>query len=234
MSHGQAMRSILGRSRVTQIVRPLESGGDVGVELRDARRDGDTPKRTPAFGRLPGGEGGEQRLAVGDGSRHRPRVVEARRERPAAVDRNEVERRLEAGDAAVGGGDADRAAGVAPERRVGETGCERGRRAAARAARDASGRDGIRDPAEVRIHRRDSVRELVQVRLADVRVARRLEAAYALRRRARHVIGEDRRAVGRRQPRGVEEILDGERNALARPVRPGEEDSFGWLGQRDG
>jgi hypothetical protein len=40
------------------------------------------------------------------------------------------------------------------------------------------------------------------------------------------VVGEDRRAVRRRQAGGVEEILDGERDPLARPLGPGEEDPF--------
>jgi hypothetical protein len=40
------------------------------------------------------------------------------------------------------------------------------------------------------------------------------------------VLGEQDRAVGRDEARGVEEILDRERNPLAGLLRAGEEDSF--------
>ena len=49
-------------------------------------------------------------------------MVEAGGERKTAVDRDEPVRRLEADDAAAGGGDADRAAGVGSQGRVGEPG----------------------------------------------------------------------------------------------------------------
>jgi hypothetical protein len=41
------------------------------------------------------------------------------------------------------------------------------------------------------------------------------------------VVGEQDRAVGRDESRGVEEVLDRERDSLADALRPGEEDSFG-------
>jgi hypothetical protein len=66
----------------------------------------------------------------------------------------------------------------------------------------------------------------VQVRLADVHVARRFEPQHRLGGRRRDVVGEDRRAVRRGQAGGVEEILDGERDPLARPLRPSEKDPF--------
>ena len=93
--------------------------------------------------------------------------------------------------AAAGGGDPDRAARVGAERRVGEPGRERGRRAAARAAGDPARERRVRDRPVVRVHGRDPVRELVQVRLADVRVAGGLEP--------RHGLGGLARARGRRR-----------------------------------
>ena len=133
-------------------------------------------------------------------------------------------RRLVPDDAAAGGGDPDRAGGVGAERCVREPGGDRGRRAAARAARDAAGEAWVGHVAEVRVLGGRAVRELVQIRLADVRVAGLLEQPHRGRRLAGHVPGEDRRAVGRLEPGRVEEILDGEPDPGRRWVRPGEED----------
>jgi hypothetical protein len=72
-----------------------------------------------------------------------------------------------------------------------------------------------------------AVGELVQVRLADVRVTGRLEAAHRLGGLRRHVLGEQDRAVGRHQAGRVEEILDRERDSLAASLRAGEEDPLG-------
>jgi hypothetical protein len=62
----------------------------------------------------------------------------------------------------------------------------------------------------VRILGRDAVGELVQVRLADVRVARALEPRDGLGRCSGDVVGEQDRPVRRRQAGGVEEVLDGQ------------------------
>jgi hypothetical protein len=154
-------------------------------------------------------------------------MVEGRRQREDAVERHEAERRLEPDDAAARGGDADRPAGVGAERGIGEAGGERGGRAAAGAARRPAGCDRVRDRPVMRVLRGDAIGELVQVRLADVREARRLEPRDGLRRTDRDVVGEDRRAVRRRQPGRVEQILDGERDACGRRrVGPGEKDAL--------
>jgi hypothetical protein len=151
-------------------------------------------------------------------------VVERRRERETAFERHETVGGLEADDAAAGGWDPNRAPAVAAKRGVDQVCCERRRRAAAGAAGDPSRRKGIRDRAEVRVLGRDAVGELVQVRLADVRVPGLFEAPDGFRRPRRNVLGEDRRPVRRRQPRGVEEVLDGERDPLRRLLRTREED----------
>ena len=169
----------------------------------------------------------EQGGAVRDRAGHRADVVEARRQRETTIRRHEVVGRLEADDAAARSRDPDRATGIRSERRVGETRSEGGRRAAARAARDAAGCGGIRHRAEVRVLRRDSVGELVQVGLADVGVAGGLEPQNACRRRRRNVVGEDRGAVRGRQACGVEQVLDGEWDAGGRRLRAREEDSVG-------
>jgi hypothetical protein len=66
--------------------------------------------------------------------------------------------------------------------------------------------------------------ELVQVRLADVRVTRRLEPAHDLGALGGHVLGEEDRAVGRDEAGRVEEVLDRELNPLTGLLGPGEED----------
>ena len=169
--------------------------------------------------------------ALADRARHRPGMVEARREREAALERDEPVARLEAGHAAARRWNTDRAARVASERRVGEPGRQRRRRAAARAARHPPGRRGVGRGPVVGVDRGDAVRELVQVRLSDIRVTGRLEAAYALGGPRRDVVGEDDRAVGRRQAFGVEEILDREGDAVCGLLRFGEKDAARLAGR---
>jgi hypothetical protein len=76
----------------------------------------------------------------------------------------------------------------------------------------------------VRVLGGDSVGELVQVRLAGVRIAGGLEQPNRLGGLARDVVGEERRAVRGGQPRGVEEILDGEPRAVAPRLQLGDPD----------
>jgi hypothetical protein len=135
-------------------------------------------------------------------------VVEGRRQREDAVEGDEPVGRLEADDAAAGGGDADRSARVGPERRVCEAGGERRSRAAARAAGDSARGDRVGDGAEVRVLGGDAVGELVEVRLPDVDVAFSLELGDCRGGPLRDVVGEDDRPVGRGEPGGVEEVLD--------------------------
>jgi hypothetical protein len=71
----------------------------------------------------------------------------------------------------------------------------------------------------------------MQVRLADVRVARRLEPPDRLGRPRRDVLGEQDRPVGRRQALGVEEVLDRQRDAVADGLGPREEDPGGRIRQ---
>ena len=115
----------------------------------------------------------EERSAAGDAPRHGSNVVEARCKGKAARGRDEVEGRLETDHAATRCRNADRPAGVGPERSFGEARCQRRSGTAGRAAGDPAGSEGIRDGAEVCVLRRDPVGELVQVRLADVRISGR-------------------------------------------------------------
>jgi hypothetical protein len=155
-------------------------------------------------------------------------VVEGRREWKDALEGDETERRLEASDGATRGRNTDRATRVRAERRVREAGGEGRRRSSARTARDAPGGDRVGNGAEVGVLRRDPVGELVEVRLPDVDVAGAFQTDDSLGRAGRNVVGEDRRAVGRRQTGCVEEILDRERDALRRNrLGPRQEDRVG-------
>ena len=69
----------------------------------------------------------------------------------------------------------------------------------------------------------DAVGELVQVRLADNRVTGRFEPKDGFGPLFRDVVAEDRGAVGRCQPGGVEQVLDTEANALPDLVGNGQE-----------
>ena len=149
-------------------------------------------------------------LARADRACHRPGVIEAGRERKDTVERDEPVARLEADDPAARGRDPDRAAGVRAERVLGEPRRDRGRRASARPSGHAPRIPRVRHRPEVRVDGRDPVRELVQVRLADVRIARRLESRHRLRAALRHVVRVDDRPVGSscrrsrtRPPRGA-------------------------------
>jgi hypothetical protein len=79
----------------------------------------------------------------------------------------------------------------------------------------------------VRVLGGDAVRELVQVRLADVAVPGGLEPEDGLGAPLGKVVGEDDRPVGRDQARGVEEVLDGEPDPRGGLRRAGEEDPLG-------
>src|SRR5204862_983875 len=142
-------------ARAHERVGVLEPG-DADLELLERAERDRTESRH---------EGAHQLEAAGDARRERADVVVAGREREAALRRHEVERRLEPGDAAPGRRNADRAARIAAERELDLPGGDRGRRAAARPAGEASRRARVRHRAEVWVLRADPVGELVQVRL---------------------------------------------------------------------
>ena len=111
---------------------------------------------------------------------------------------------------------------VGAERDVAQACGDGGCRAAARAAWVAASVERVLDVPEVLVLGRDPVRELVQVRLAEDGIAGALEARHGIRRPRGHVLLEDRRAIGRDQPRRVEEILDAQPDSLPDLVGQGE------------
>jgi hypothetical protein len=195
--------------------------GDAGDEVVERRGGRLEPRR----------ERPHHQLASGDVARHRPRVVEARRQREAAVERHEPERGLEARDTAARRRNPDRATRVRADRCLRQSGRQRRCVAAARPARDTPGRRRIRHPAVVLVLRGDAPGELVQVRLAHVHVARRLEPCNRRRRLRRHVVAEDRRAVGGAYAGGVEEILHRQCHPGACRLQLGYEDALVQCGK---
>ena len=161
----------------------------------------------------------EHERALGHRARHRADVIEAGREREAPVDRHAAVRGLEPRGAAGRRGDADRAAGVGAEADGREAGSERRGAAARGAARDVSGAARVADRPVERVLARHAPGELVQVRLADDHGAGIDEALHRAGRRDRHVIAEERRAVGRAHACRVQEILRRERDA-GEPAEP--------------
>ena len=152
-----------------------------------------------------------------DGASHRPDRVEGGAEREHAVDRDAAPARLQADEPAAGGRQPDRAARVRGEAEVAETGGERRRVAAGRAAGRPAGMRRVLHRPVPRVLARHAPGELVQVRLADDDGARADEALDRRRRPRRHVVGVDLRAVGRADPRGVDQVLDEQALPVQRP-----------------
>ena len=159
----------------------------------------------------------EQCRRLLDRAGQRPDVVARRREREDPVERYEPRRRLESDDAAVGGRDPDRAAGVGAERTVAHARRDECGRAAARPARRSALVPRVERHPVRRIHA--SGRVLEQVRLAEElgagRSQPRDDGCVALgRRRDAH-----RRGVRRDDAAHVDVVLDGDDGAVQRPVR---------------
>jgi hypothetical protein len=64
----------------------------------------------------------------------------------------------------------------------------------------------------------------VKVRLADLHVSGRLEATHRLGGSLGHMVGEDRRPVGRPHARRVEDVLDRQARPVGGRLEPGDED----------
>ena len=146
-----------------------------------------------------------------------PTVSACRRQREDRIDRNEPERRLEPDDAAVGGRDPDRAAGVAAERVVAHACRDECGRAAARSARRSRLVLRVERHAVRRVHA--SGRVLEQVRLAEElgagRPQPRNDGCVALSRRR----DADGRGVRRHDAAHVDVVLDGDDDTVQRTGR---------------
>src|SRR5262249_8210244 len=134
-------------------------------ERPDVRRNGARGRGRVLW--IVAGERLEHDGDVRDVARERPNLIERRGVRDHAEARHAAVRRLQPGDAPEGGGEAEGAAGVGPERGVALPGGDRDRGAARGSARDARGIPGVPRRAERGVLGRGAHRELVAVELPD-------------------------------------------------------------------
>ena len=168
--------------------------------------------------RVEPGNRAQDRRGIGHAARHRPDVVQRLAQRKHAVAADFSVRRLDADDPAAGRRKADRAAGVRSQRAE----AQRRRGGHARSARRRA-RPMLRAP---RVHgRRDGrmvagQRELGHREFAEHDRARLVEAVH----HGRVEVGLEIRIHGRRRggrnPRGVTQVLDRDRNAVQQSPIP--------------
>ncbi len=153
---------------------------------------------------------------VGDRSGQRPHMIELAAERDHAGGGDLPPLRLQSHDAARGGGNADRSAGIGSDRAERHARRHGDRRTAARTSRRSSGIVGISRRAEARIFRGRAERELMKVGLADEHRAGLAQTACHRRVGRRHVILAHERPGRRGRAFAVDQILERERNAVQR------------------
>ena len=165
--------------------------------------------------RVEAGNRAQDRRGVGHAARHRPDVVQRLAQGKHAVAADFSVRRLDADDAAAGRRKPDRAAGVRPQRP--ETQRRRGRdaRAARRRARPMRRTPRVDGRLDGRVIA--GQRELRHRELAEQNGARPIEAVH----HGRVEVGREVRVHGRRRggrnPRGVTQVLDRDRDAMQQP-----------------
>src|SRR5690348_11256252 len=205
----------------------LDARADEGIRvIEPGEADAQLTERLELDGGELRGERAHQVRAARDGRGDRPDVVVARCEREATVLGHEPPGRLEADDAAPGGRDADGPARIGAERELDVAGGDGRGGAAARSAREPARVPRVRNRAEMRVLRRDPVRELVQVRLACDGISRLLEPGDGHGALRGYVLGEERGPVRRDEAGGVEQVLDRDRRPASRFLRAREPDAL--------
>ena len=224
---GRAQRARRAEDRSGDLA--IRVGFDPGAGERDLHRadrplDADFDRLLRAHGIAPivAGDGGEQQRAVRSAARERPDGVERMRKRHRAVARHPAPGRLQAGDAAGGGGQAHRATGVGAERAEHQARGDRGARAARGAAGDVVRVPGVAAVAPVLVVPGRPVSELGHVERADIERARGVEALERGRGLSGRPAAPDLRAAVRYLAGAVEHVLvrerDGAEGAFARAV----------------
>ena len=230
LAHEDARARAVGRAATRRSPPREERGGRLDTrahervgELRPGDADPDLLERLDSAG----SKSVRARRASARRRRRRgpsARRVVARRQRPAAVERDEPVRRLEADDAAAGGGDPDRAAGVGTERRVGEPGV-------------SAAADPPLEPPATRPGRAGSARRRSAGSPRSCRTRTRAgsscrrsrsrppRAAHRGGRRAGTWSAKIGGAVGRLEPGRVEQVLDRQPDARAGRLRLSQEDA---------
>ena len=158
------------------------------------------------------------RRRIGHRQREDRDAVEAAARGHDAAGADAARRRLQADDVVEAGRHAARAGGVGAERERDVAACDRDRRARARAAADAIGRERAARPAVRRARADEAGRELVEVGLAEADRAGLDQLRNRCRVAARQV-GERRARRGGREAGDVDVVLDRERHAEQRQRR---------------
>ena len=177
--------------------------------------------------RIVAGQRIEQDRAVLRGPGHRAGGVQAGRQRDHAAARHQARRRLDAGDAAIGRRQPDRAAGVGPQRAQRQTGRHRRPRARAGSAGVPPRVPGIARRRPGQVERRPADGELVRRQLAQHHRALRMQPPHRLGVLLRHVVGEDAGMRRGAHARRLVDVLVGERNAEQRRDPAGHHRAFG-------
>ena len=214
-----------GRDDLCIDVVEVVARGDSDPEPANAAIDASqvVGHRSPArrgVGRVPAGDDAQHERGIAHRTRHRSEMIVRPRERHRAGPAHATVRRLEADDAAAGGRQADRAAGVAAEGAQGESGCDRRAGAARRPSRAVAVPPGILDVTVMSVVAERPQRQLRHVGLAQRDGARGHESRH---RRARPLADEvvARACPARgRQSRRRAQVLPGHRHAVERPARP--------------
>ena len=157
--------------------------------------------------------GVEEQRQVGNGARHRPLHRKRQIEIVGGAARHPARRRTQADHRAIGAGPAQRAAMVGAVRQPDLAGRQRHRAAAGRAAAGERGVPGIARAAEHFVEGAAAGAELRRVGLGHHDAALALDALDQGMRLRRHVVGEQRRAVGGADARDIGEVLDRHRQA---------------------
>ena len=157
---------------------------------------------------------------IGHGACERPQMIEAPRERHHPVERQLAVGRLESDGATRRRRNPDRASGIGAERGERHAGGDRNSRTAARAARRPRGIVRVAHRTEGGVFARRAVRELVEVRLADDDRARLPQTGDRHRVGGRDVSLAHARRRRRRKAFDVDQILDGDRDAVQRTAVP--------------
>ena len=155
----------------------------------------------------------EKQRQIGHIARHWPLHRELAPQIADGAARHAPRRRTQPDDRAMAARAAQRAAMVTPLREPDLAGRHRHRAAAGRAARGQRGVPGIARPAE---HLIEGAAAAPNSGVFDLPITMPLDALDALDQRVRlrrHVVGEERRAVGRAHARDIGEVLDRDRQA---------------------
>ena len=203
---------ILDPDRDAQIARACGTGrrqvelpaGGIGP----ARTGRDVEQQAEVFGR-PGQRTGDRKIAL--------MKIAGRRSEMAAL-RHDAIARLVAEDAAEMGRRADRAADIGAELGRGEAGRQRGRRAARRTAGTAIERVGVVGGAVDLVEALQIARKIGHVGLAENDGAGALQPFDGGGASCRHMILPDRIAAGGGETRDLVSVLDGEGQAVQRPL----------------